>query len=55
MLEVIALLIALCIGLFVYERYGIRLGGVLVLPLVTAYALFEPKLLHVFFLAADAA
>ena len=45
---VLALLGSLLIGLFVYERLGWRLGGVLVLPLVLIYALFEPKVVPAF-------
>jgi hypothetical protein len=53
MLEiVITLLLALVLGLVAYERFGMRLGGVLVLPLLTAYTLFEPRLVPVFVGAA---
>jgi hypothetical protein len=50
------LVLAACLGLglLIYERYGLRLGGVLVLPLVTAYALFDPRILLGFFLGSMA-
>jgi hypothetical protein len=52
--EHLVLAACLAIGLLIYERYGLRLGGVLVLPLVTAYALFDPRILLGFFLGSVA-
>lgn len=45
----------LIIGLLVYERTGLRLGGVLVLPLLLVYALFDLTILLVFSMATIAA
>lgn len=47
-IEYVVLASVLLVGLFLYERYGWRLGGVMVLPLVAAYGLLEPWILPVF-------
>lgn len=47
-IEYLVLATVLLVGLFLYERYGWRLGGVMVLPLVAAYGLLEPLVLLVF-------
>lgn len=44
----------LIIGLIIYERTGMRLGGVLVLPLLLLYALIDLRTLLVFALASGA-
>lgn len=41
----------LVVGLLAYERRGLRLGGVVVLPLLLVYALFDLQALAVFTLA----
>lgn len=43
------------LGLLVYERRGLRLGGVLVLPLLVSYALLDLAVLPVFGMAAAVA
>lgn len=40
------------VGLWAYERWGVRLGGVLALPLVAVYALIVPWALEIFAFAA---
>lgn len=40
------------VGLWAYERWGVRLGGVLALPLVAVYALIVPWALEIFAVAA---
>lgn len=40
------------VGLFCYDRWGIRLGGVLVLPLLLAYVIVDPNALWVFAFAS---
>lgn len=40
------------VGLWAYERWGIRLGGVLALPLVAVYALIVPWALEIFAVGA---
>lgn len=44
----------LLLGFLVYEKTGLRLGGILVLPLLVIYALIDLKILFVFGLAAAA-
>jgi hypothetical protein len=46
------LAVFLMAGLFIYERTGLRLGGVLVLPLLLVYALFDFNILIVFGISA---
>lgn len=52
LLAYIVLGTSLLVGLLVYERHDLRLGGVLVLPLLVVYALFSPRILPLFFGAA---
>lgn len=40
------------VGLWAYERFGVRLGGVLALPLVAIYGLIVPWAVEIFALAA---
>jgi hypothetical protein len=42
----------LLLGLFLYERTGMRLGGVLVLPLLLVYAIFDVNIVAVFAVAS---
>lgn len=42
----------LLVGFLVYEKTGLRLGGILVLPLLVIYALIDLKILIVFGLAS---
>lgn len=44
----------LVIGLAVYERFHLRLGGVLVVPLLALYVLLEPVALPIFLVAGAA-
>jgi hypothetical protein len=44
----------LAVGLFCYDRWGVRLGGVLVLPLLLSYVLRDINVLAVFGIAATA-
>ena len=44
----------LVFGLILYEKTGLRLGGVLVLPLLLVYALFDLNVVAVFALASAA-
>jgi hypothetical protein len=52
--EHLVLAASLALGLFFYEQFGERLGGVMVLPLVTAYGLFDVRILAGFSLGAVA-
>lgn len=46
------LVLFLLVGLLAYERWGLRLGGVLVLPLLTLYILGDPRFAAVFAFSA---